>query len=393
MYALKFMKKNKLMNILVIIQLTVVLSAMIFIISAFQDRVSFYKPFESALSKNGKVVTFGGPLTEDYLYEQFPKEVEITNTFYVELSDEQNNLFKACSYSPNLFNNFNIRLEEGRMPKKTNDGIYECLISIDSIYGMGDTFELEEKVFGKSSIKFKVVGIISDDQRIAGYNGENVPKTNYEDFYSVYNHNHVASIDTSGEAVPQRMILTVDDAFNNENMVNFFCGPGIINYSSDDYTDKQLQDIFEKLGIQEDGVTKDYYDNSNEHITRELYNITPIALCILLLTIFTSISTNAICTMRNLHSFAVLYLCGATWKKCSTISLVFSTVISITSMALTAILMWIGKKTFLSETVVSFGGWQLLICSVVILTYMLLSVIIPIIIVSKKQPRDVLKKN
>ena len=71
--------------------------------------------------------------------------------------------------------------------------------------------------------------------------------------------------------------------------------------------------------------------NSFACIKEQLYVLVPIALCIFLLTMITTISVVSISLDGSLKTYGVFYICGARWQSCVTISFVYSLMIVIVS--------------------------------------------------------------
>ena len=95
--------------------------------------------------------------------------------------------------------------------------------------------------------------------------------------------------------------------------------------------------------------------------------------------------------MRNLRSYAVLYLCGATWKRCSLINLFDFILISASAALADTAFFVIGKSSYLKNTVVFIRTESLIICAGITMLLLLLSAVVPLLVVRNKQPRDVLK--
>ena len=51
----------------------------------------------------------------------------------------------------------------------------------------------------------------------------------------------------------------------------------------------------------------------------------------------------------------------------------------------------IGKRTFLKKTVITVSAGDIGICAIILALFLLLSLIVPLLVVKNKQPRDVLK--
>ena len=131
---------------------------------------------------------------------------------------------------------------------------------------------------------------------------------------------------------------------------------------------------------------------SKDHIYEQMITVFPIALCIFILTAISSISISAINTKRSLHKYAVFYICGARWRSCALKSLRKGLLTCLISTALAAAFLIAGKLTFMKETVIRFAFVPILVCSAVIAVYTALVMIMPLLIIGRTAPREVLKE-
>lgn len=134
--------------------------------------------------------------------------------------------------------------------------------------------------------------------------------------------------------------------------------------------------------------------NSFEYIFSQIYNLMPIFVCVFILTLVGAISTSALSAKRQLKNYAVYYICGLRWRQCALINFFSSLTCALISFVLSISAAFIAKVFgILGETVIELGIWQLLGCAIIILLYILLSMILPISIIGKNSPNQVLKAN
>jgi hypothetical protein len=165
----------------------------------------------------------------------------------------------------------------------------------------------------------------------------------------------------------------------------------VVNFPEDAYTEKELENMASELNFSYVSNTEKYFDKSESYVNQELYTFLPIALSILIITLFTAIITTVVTTMQNLKSYAVLYLSGATWRMCSVINFInYITIVIFTAIADTVFFV-IGSRTFLKETVVKASLENIGVCGIILVMFLLLSLAVPLLVVKNKQPRDVLK--
>ena len=105
-----------------------------------------------------------------------------------------------------------------------------------------------------------------------------------------------------------------------------------------------------------------------------------------------SISISAIYTKRHLRTYAIFYICGARWRSCALRSLRSGLITCGASVLLTAAVLVIGKLTFMKDTVIGFGLIPLAVCAGVLVLYLALSMIMPLLIIGRTEPREILKE-
>lgn len=385
-YVLKFMKRNILITLLQIIQLSVIFVVIAFMISTINYRMQYYTPVKDILSTNGALVDVAATGSNDYMTDsgilkKFPKVTNITGVKFGNLlsGDDSYNYYV---YDDKIIDQVPLKLDKGDIStlKKTDKNY--CLITHDMKYDVGDEIALqepdEEDPEKYRDIIFTVAGIISDNQLIYGQMGCG---GDYRNLYCEYR---------SDDGF-EPFIIVSDNLTKKLKMTAVYSDYVVLNYPKDSYDKTKL---IQKLS--EDWATYQYStdemrENSNKYIYEELYTIFPIIICVMILTIFTAIIANAISSKRNLKKLGIMYLCGSTWKKCIRLSMSNSIIIGIVSFIISMIVLHIGKLTFWADTTVTLGSWQIISCITIMLIYISISMITPFLMIRKVQPRDVLK--
>ena len=130
--------------------------------------------------------------------------------------------------------------------------------------------------------------------------------------------------------------------------------------------------------------------NSFAYIKEQLYVLLPIALCIFVLTLITTVSVISISVNSQLRTYAILYICGARWRQCAFISFVYSLIISLVSCILgAAALIVITHRT---QTVIKYGRYEILSAFLVLMIFLVFSALIPHLILHGNRPKEILKK-
>ena len=390
---------NKLgiMKIFEIIQLAAVLVIMVIMVSAIVSRYEKFEPFEPFLSRKGYMVQM--PTANVY-----PDEINAvlgdTQCLYNEYTNtyDGDTELRGISYCDEYINAYAPPLASGSWLSHCdetyeNSGYIPAVVtSCDGRYKAGDTFENEivmlydENGEPKETInvKYKIIGVLKDKASVASYFiNVGTPKS-YRDIYEVF----------SDSFEDRDWLLT-----RTEDVVACYGAHapayGAMFVFCDDMDEAAFADVKNKISAAWDvdatELTK-VYDNSMQYIYEQMYTLLPIAMCIFILTIVSTVSISAIYTKRKLRNYAIFYICGARWRTCALRSLKNSAITCGIASILAAAVLIIGKLTFFENTVINFGLWHIAVCAVVIVLYLLLSMIMPLMIIGSNQPREVLKE-
>ena len=130
--------------------------------------------------------------------------------------------------------------------------------------------------------------------------------------------------------------------------------------------------------------------NSFAYIKEQLYVLLPIALCIFVLTLITTVSVISISVNSQLRTYAILYICGAKWRQCAFISFVYSLMIGLVSCAVCSIALAV--VTRMTQTVIKYGRYEILSAFLVLTIFLVFSALIPHLILHGNKPKEILKK-
>lgn len=388
--SLKLGKKAGLMNLLISLQLAVVFALVIIMMSAIKDRTVYYSQFKEPLSKNGVIVISEADnpnmrYKEDIL-KNLDKATDVTGgkANMIGVHKKSGDQWTYMSYFPDdMMKKLPPYLKEGSLPDPKSK-IPQVLVSDNYGYKVGD--KLKATDWYGVDFDIEICGILENNQRLYGTGGYNVfynYDDDYRDFYYMYNEQGRGEeffVTTEGQMA--KVGSKGSYAFNSKL---------IINYPEGAYTIKEIEDLAPEVGFQIYGYTNKYYKASESFVHKELYTLSPIAISILIITLFTAVITTMITTLRNLRNYAILYLCGATWRRCSVLNFLnYLSIVGVTIVA-DAIFFIAGKNTILKGTVIKVGWDNIGVCAIILALFLLLSLIVPLLVVRNKQPRDVLK--
>ncbi|GAB5083136.1 hypothetical protein Osc1_23140 [Hominimerdicola sp. 21CYCFAH17_S] len=389
-FSFKLTKSTRILNILIAIQLAVVFALIIIMLSALKDRTVYYSQFEEALSQNG-ICIMPNIGKDDLKYDEdilrdFDKATAVTggkaNLVIMDSDDGSDKSGYINYYSQEIMKELPPYLKEGKLPDADSE-IPQCVVCDNFGYKTGDIVELKD--WDGVSFKIQISGIMSDYQYIYGTGGPDL--YNYTgDFRNFY-----YQLNSAMRSHP--LFISTDkimDKVGSKGCYNFY-SLIIVNFPEGAYSKIEIENMTSELGYRYYYDTDYIYEKSEQYVNQELYTLFPIALSILIITIFTAIITTVVTTTQNLRSYAVLYLCGATWKRCSVINFINYIIVVIFTIFADALFFIIGKYTFLKQTVITISVEYIGICAIILALFLLLSIIIPLLVVRNKQPRDVLK--
>lgn len=392
--GLKNLRRNLLMNILVILQMTVVFIILISMISTILSRFRYYEPIKETAQNKGKYLLTSitinpenkHPLeTSDELYHQLEGVKDITATFTVWLSYE-NEPQHTLSYDDMFIEKYTPQLENGHWfdLSENHDDVLQVVAS-ENDYNI-KTGDIITFTWFSLELKAEVIGMLKNGTKIIDIPDKMQSDIDCRCMYRTFDYNY--------DEKPLFIFRQKD--LNDKDIVTQMNGPVLVTYNDDigDDSINNNMDIFRKMNILSSADLSDLKENSLAYIFSQLYELMPIFICVFLLTLVGAISTSALSAKRQLRNYAVFYICGLKWRQCSLVNL-FSSLICVTvsfilSLGVTVIAI---KTGFLGNTVIETGIWQIAGCAVIGLIYVMLSMVLPLSIIGRNTPNQVLRAN
>ena len=390
-----FYKTIMLISVIIAV-LAAVITMLTLIVSAVISRYAQFVPFEKYIDRKGYMIIFSDMATYPEELAEITGGAECITNQFVNAYDGDTAL-DGISYSDEFIKAYSPPIKEGKWLADTDetfekDGYIPAVVtSCGGRYTVGDVFESDivmsfdengapDKIV---TARYKIIGITEDNAAIASYIVNNYVPHSYNDIYAVFNDEYETNDLLLTRISDTYACYGNDGALHGAQFV--FC---------DNFTDEE----YEKLGVMIGRKTSNYatlseiYSNSMQYIYEQMYTLFPIAVCIFILTIISTVSISAIYTKRQLRNYAIFYICGARWKTCALRSLKNSAITCGIASILAAVVLIIGKLTFVKETVITFGIWHFAVCAVVIVLYLALSMIMPLAVIGSNSPREVLKE-
>lgn len=400
-YGFKQFEKHIISNIFLALQLALSLFLIICVTSSIFSRIQYYIPVRNILNKQGIYLFTHDGLkvengvavkklnTQDIKNEN--KNIEKVYALYcsnIFWSEEFGYTISSITYDETTMSLYKPKLKEGIWLDEFNDesnNYIQVVVNENLGYKVGDTIIVYTTSYNRETqdtkaveVPLKVAGVLNENEFVYGN-----PKTEYsntDDFRTLFSnevsiclrHSDLSKFNVSNSLGVQVFITLKDDCGEKEvlGLKQQYLESGIILKMSEMLT------------------------NSNRYIYNQIYIISPILICIILLLLVSSMSLAAIQTKRNIKSYALYYMCGSSWKKCLIINFVNSLLVTLLGIVITIIGLNLVKVFgLLKNTVITFGSWQMVFCITLILFNLLVSLIMPIRIMKKNTPKEIIATN
>lgn len=413
--ALLNFKKKAPMNILIIFEMTAAMIVFAVMISSIMIRYTYYEPLEDIFKSKGYYAYLNleyvnkeknnfvhGDELGDYIGN--PQEVISTSEVFI-LEDSEGNTEPSrsvCrSYSDEAIRRFLPKLKSGRwLNISDNTDMIEAVISENPFgWKVGDRIQLA--FYGNYEGIYhdvEIVGEIEKGTKIFGLNARFDKAHDYNLCYSIYDYDY--------EEVPL-MLFSSEYLDNVEIPVDIDppaeitqrpLGVHLVVYD-DDTSPEIMEEGQRMLGeMAEIGMAytipfEPIDEGSQLYLYMQVYNLLPVIIAILVLTFVSSVSSTAISTIERLRDYSIFYITGLCWSQCIWINVIQSAIVSIISLAMAFAGMFVIGLTPLNDTVtIIWSGWIFLAAIGLVMLYMLVSMLMPVIIIRKSSPKEILTR-
>lgn len=381
--------RNIYLNILTILQLTVTFILVILLVSSVASRLRLYKPFSQDFQSKGAIIhTNSSPDPDSFFWRKeeiinkYPFIKDITG-LYVASIDTNNYPLNIWAYDDKIVENFTPILEEGSwIGTSLDSGELKAVISQNN-YGIKVGDVIQGKTFNNTEeidIAIEIIGVLREGANIVGSGGIDINNDDYRSFYTSYNF--------SQEEVP--LLLMSIDSLERNNINSSLANKALVTFYSDAGSEElaELSRDFMLIDMEE------INERSITYISKQLYILLPIIICILILVIVSSFSISLINAKRQLKNYGIYYMCGSRWLQCGLINLVssFMTLLFSILLSFTVLLGFYVIGSF-DEIVIEFGLYQFLACLIVALIQLAFSSIAPFISINKTTAKEVISNN
>lgn len=142
-----------------------------------------------------------------------------------------------------------------------------------------------------------------------------------------------------------------------------------------------------------DGEMPFHWKNATAYLWEKAEIFLPIVIILFILASVSSISSSALIVRKSLKNYALYYIIGLQWKHCSLVNLLYSIIsLAIAAVAGLAVLI-ILPHTRLGDMVnIIWSSYIIGAFAILIILQLLISMIMPLIIIGKNTPKQILTK-
>ena len=410
-------RKNSIVNIFIILQVAVSLIITAVMISAISVRSQYYTPFRDILTSNGIFIKFSSSpnydssqmniydyLDNNDILQECPDADHIyaCHSMFGSIDSFHNGeSFTLQSYDDEFIKRYQPELTDGRwLTSDIESNQIEIVVS-ENDYGVkvGDVLSLTGINYPNStSFTGKVVGIFQDDSKIIGgglYDYGN-SDMNFNSIYYPFNHTienqiFVLASYSAIQNITNHFVLL----FDTDYVVQPIISSVILTYP-DNVSKEQIEADKEKLlqyGWANAISLDELNQNSIAYLLEKAEIFLPIIIILFILASVSSISSSALIVRKNLKNYSLYYISGLQWKNCSLVNLLYSIISLTIAVVVGFAVLFILPHTRLNDIVkIIWSPYIIGAFVVLIILQLLISMIMPLIIIGKNTPKQILTK-
>lgn len=409
-------------HIFVVVQLSIVLSICLMMVSSVYSRFEYYLPLQDLMNRNASAVQFNSeyqlpgsvnPLSKsrivfrdiDILSQSFPDKA---HTWYARYSplitpvekNNKNNIF--ISYTENTWSLYEPKMTEGNWSAILSSGLTEngnipVIVYLHNMdYKIGDilevtkvnTYETDSEDTALSTVRLEICGFLDGGAMLFGGSiGDGLH--NHTSFYKPAE-DYFDNSDPDAEGALFVMSQDLIDSIGVAAVVSQ-CN-GIITYDNNISQEQVVintERLHSMIGLPAENIAS-IKDFSLLYIMQQVYALLPLFVCIAILALISSICTSAVITKKNIHTYAIFHLCGATSGKCVLICIFQTLFVSFSSLLLTGCMIVVISKTMQISVIIN--QYSVLLCTIVLVLHLLLTSMLPMHMLREDSLKNLLQR-
>ena len=371
------------------------LLAMVFIItvmyfSTYERQYSRYEPFRKLLDSPGHTTAISAVRVNDVggyeaLANSLNKVKDYVNVYSMQVNGQLEDGRSIRIYGiDDRTASYRPAMSEGKWLSENPEekGKLKAVVCANDLgIRAGDVFSFW---ISDADISLEICGVLEKNASCFAPISVGV-KNNLFDFYHTY--------DPEREDLEMTMYMSLDDMRNAG--IGYYGSFYMVSYG-DDISEGEYEENRRRL---ENYGAHIILDNSTikertiEQIRLKLSTMTPVAAAGAILLSFGLIGLIGIDVRSKMGQYAVYYCCGMRWGQCIQLNIiqsVLSAVLASFIMILTGnVIELAGMKNLISF---DYGKTQIIACLIVFFLEMVLSTAVPVIMIRREQPRDVIRK-
>ena len=400
MLALSDYVKHGKRNLFIAVQMALLFFVLIVMSATLYDEFRLYQPIQSFENRQGILYRNTSAHSEQpgRLLEGV-KDIDHVLTYGVTGFYQKKNTvyYPSAIYDETLLRTFRPNLSEGNWFEENADVLQVVISQNAQGWKTGDVISLEYTDANQKerTLQAKVIGILQEGASVFGRElGQSDDfHQDYRDLYTTYRFEQEQNtlLLFSREQI-ESWEVPVD--YNSTYLISYREGTSNSLVSENK---RQILANGEKLSVSQGDISfvslEDFIASTKKELGRNVMMVLPVMLCILLVTL---ISLITVCTLNMRESYrqnAVFYLLGLDWKK--------SGIFAVIQSGFTLLLALVFSLLFLNFVYllnledffhVAIHMETILVVALCALFLFLISLVIPAVMVRKKQPVDVLRQ-
>jgi hypothetical protein len=332
------------------------------------SRVEYYLPLRHILTSDGEcVLTCGEKLDPSVFYAHREYEAEeiseessqIKEVYITERIETDSMERNYTSYSDNMADLYVPKMEKGKWLTELGDEkeLY-AVASASYSADVGDTVEL--KISDGKKVTIRICGKLAPDAKVISSNDVSV---NFDDFRDIY------------QNTDQPMLFFRSRDVEKHGIDRHPCGIVFVIYKDGLGKEAKL-DLHRTLYCYGSNfkLREELNSASLKYIFKDVMLLMPITICLFAMVLVCSCVSSAVSIKKNIRTYSIFSLCGATKNKNIEMILTKDLLIGVGGTLITALLIRVYMLGMIKSTVyLSMGRYQLICLLLIVLTELLLS--------------------
>lgn len=387
-FALLSIYDNVKLNLLMIIEIIVVLIGANIIVGGYNNRNMLFKPYQNILNKTGWYMLYDkNVLTDEPIVEGMKgnlKEIRMGNYFDNISVKEESIPLRIKIVPDDIIDGMKLSVYSGKWETRSDKDI--VCISAPNKYGIGVGDIIKTPFIGGITVR----AVLTDPcflPTFEAWSSNDGIEGNFYKKYSIKYYDGTVNIDTLE-------LIMSESEFNKTGLTPHSTDNKLILYDENPtaknvaYNEQVIKDNYQ-CGV----AFSDLKYRAELSIKNLMSKYLPIAICAFVVILLGFISCTAVNTLRQMKNYGTLFTCGMNWSDCIKICAAYTAVILICSSSLAIAIYSVIDNFNMSATFgLSFEKNNIWISAIVVAVIFLLNLIIPVFIIKRKTPVDILRE-